>query len=1222
MNIKRTIITTLVALTLVAVVAPVVASATTVSDLQAQINALMAQLNTLQGTTGTTPVPTGSVVCAGITFTRNLTVGSIGQDVKCMQILLNTNGYTLAATGAGSPGMETTYFGTRTLAGVKAWQKAMGWAPANQVGPLSRAKLNSWLTGTVVVLPGNGLVPGCTSTVGFSQTTGASCATGVVAVNNGPVAAQLASDNPASGAIISNQATADLLHINFTGSGTVTSVTLQRTGISDQNTLQNVYLFDGNQRITDGYSFNVNGQLVMNGLNIAVNGSHTISVRADVESNATLTSSSVAVALVGLNGGTANVQGNTMSIVTGSAASVYLTSTNSRCVTSTNNSLNTCGNAALTSVNAGTTQYDFWSAPIQVNTRAVLLKTANFRIIGSAPTTALANIYLYVDGVSTGKTGVIGNINGTSYVMFDITSAPITLTTGSHTIDVKADIASGTSRTLQLSLQQASDLTITDPQVGVNIALAASSVNSYTANPGIYVTIAAGSSTVMIDPTFTSQTNISGGATNAVIGRFTLQGYGENVKVTDLYVSPAVVGGAATNCTTDATTGLATGANSTCGLNNVTLYFNGSQIGGQKNYTEATAISAHSNNTGLVSATGGTWGTGLDFTLGSQLIIPAGQTSTVEVRADLQTAGNYAYTAGTVRVALVGETNNATGQSSQTTLGVPQGGSVATSGLSISSSTVVAGTNPQLLASSVSPNSSTQRIGSYVIQNQSTSESVNLTSLNVGLISNTSSSVDGATDATKGQLNGGAGTAVALTNYASLTLKFSDSTPQQVNSGSLSASNSFSISDILAPNASVTVDVYANVGGTTGNVQTTLSVQSTGTVDHLAATYPNPLTALPTVIAGQIMAIGTGTISTATTALSSQSQTTPQQYIVPQGQTTPAAQATFEFASTTGGSSVINELDFLAPATVTCIQVGTLPCVTPVGGTAKVTGLTINVPAGGTYDQVVNIAYGPIGNNGGNVSNTAANIGLSYVKYTSGGAAVTPLTLGSGLPATTGAVSPSVYLVASQPTIVVDGTASNLNFSGTTAQKIGDVVIKADSHGNIKVDKMTFNVGYSGFDSASASIGGDGTNSASGMFLVAGSSGSTPNTNLSCAQAPISGTTGGTITCTDGGVYTNGYQITNVGTAQQEFSLYAVVRGTDTSVAGLNPSVTTSLKQDTTASTASVTGTTYFQWDDTSMSGSNGGVTTYGSTYSNGTGLNSYNIFNFPSNSSYTITNH
>ncbi len=49
------------------------------------------------------------------TFTRSLNVGSEGEDVRQLQIYLNSNSQTrVSESGVGSPGSESTYFGDRT----------------------------------------------------------------------------------------------------------------------------------------------------------------------------------------------------------------------------------------------------------------------------------------------------------------------------------------------------------------------------------------------------------------------------------------------------------------------------------------------------------------------------------------------------------------------------------------------------------------------------------------------------------------------------------------------------------------------------------------------------------------------------------------------------------------------------------------------------------------------------------------------------------------------------------------------------------------------------------------------------------------------------------------------------------------------------------------------------------------------------------------------------
>jgi len=80
-------------------------------------------------------------------FTRDLSFGDSGSDVKCLQQYLNSTGYTVAKTGAGSTGRETTYFGTKLRRAVSDWQKANALVPARgYFGPLSRAAYTALTT--------------------------------------------------------------------------------------------------------------------------------------------------------------------------------------------------------------------------------------------------------------------------------------------------------------------------------------------------------------------------------------------------------------------------------------------------------------------------------------------------------------------------------------------------------------------------------------------------------------------------------------------------------------------------------------------------------------------------------------------------------------------------------------------------------------------------------------------------------------------------------------------------------------------------------------------------------------------------------------------------------------------------------------------------------------------------------------------------------------------
>ncbi|HEU4677456.1 MAG TPA: peptidoglycan-binding protein [Candidatus Paceibacterota bacterium] len=106
------------------------AKAATVEELQAQIAALMAQIAALSGgsTSGST---------AACTFTRSLTVGVSGDDVKCLQNYLTPTYFSNAAGATG-------YFGPVTQAAVAAWQAANGVTPAaGYFGPVSQAKYSA-----------------------------------------------------------------------------------------------------------------------------------------------------------------------------------------------------------------------------------------------------------------------------------------------------------------------------------------------------------------------------------------------------------------------------------------------------------------------------------------------------------------------------------------------------------------------------------------------------------------------------------------------------------------------------------------------------------------------------------------------------------------------------------------------------------------------------------------------------------------------------------------------------------------------------------------------------------------------------------------------------------------------------------------------------------------------------------------------------------------------
>lgn len=109
---------------------------------QATINNVTSALNG-EATTGTGSTG-GSSSTGGAcpVLTRSLQLGSSGADVMSLQKFLNASANTrVAVSGAGSPGMETTYFGPATQAAVIKFQAANNVSAIGVVGPATRAAI-------------------------------------------------------------------------------------------------------------------------------------------------------------------------------------------------------------------------------------------------------------------------------------------------------------------------------------------------------------------------------------------------------------------------------------------------------------------------------------------------------------------------------------------------------------------------------------------------------------------------------------------------------------------------------------------------------------------------------------------------------------------------------------------------------------------------------------------------------------------------------------------------------------------------------------------------------------------------------------------------------------------------------------------------------------------------------------------------------------------------
>ncbi|MDB5260059.1 MAG: baaA1 [Candidatus Nomurabacteria bacterium] len=988
-------------------------------------------------------------VSCSYTFNTNMRLGSRGTDVMNLQKTLNMWPQTrVAVSGAGSSGMETSTFGPATRAAVNKFQALhlveLGiTAPTGNVYAGTRALLNMACAGQST------LPAGCTSTSGFSPTTGQSCGNGQPTTTtpgqtSGPVSAVLSGSQP-TGTIVSGQAGARLADITFTGNGTVTNVQLQRIGVSSDATLNNVYLYDGNVRITDAASVITGGYINFNapsGL-FTVNGSRTITVRADIAAGTTA-GQTVGVKLNSVTAGGnkttfTNVVGNTLS-----TASVTTASVNFATIATTTRT-----------VDAGTTNFNVWSGSANVGTRDVWFRAATFKFVGSAPVDSLANLSLYVDGTKVAGPATVNAANNNK-VTFDFGNAPYLLKTGTHTIDVRGDVVKGSNRTITFSVENVSDLMFEDSQLsGVNIAAVVNN-QPFTQSGATYgtITVNRGTVTANVDPAFTAN-RVTGGATNVPISQFILKAYGEDVKVNTLTVTPTLSGAQISGSTTPVVTG----------LQNVSLYVNGGQVGTSQNMTGNSQA--------------------LTFNLGSSLVVPAGQTVTLTVKADTVNGNNSAYTAGTVSASISGS-NNAQGQSSYELTSVP-GAAVTGNTLTIGAGAGTFARTSGFAATTVSPNSTNVRVGSFTLQANS-SEAVRVNSIGVN------TNVSG----------------YAQTNISNLRVQTGSTVLGTPVGNPATGTTTFSFNDVTIPaNGTMTFDVYADIGGaTTGSTTVAMDITYRGAVSNTTTTSS---------AAGSTVTTSAATLSAPTLNSSS-----PVSQFVVGGST--FGIATFKLGTVTSGTQAnVRELRFTTTGTdaIESITVGGVTSSVISNGTTTVSGINIPISSSGTDVPVIvkfaQFQNNAVGQSGSLQSGATTTVTLGYIEATSGS--------GSVVSTTTTATSNAMRLVGSKPTVSVSAGATNY-LQLNAESKVGEVTVTADANGRISVDQIRFNVSANGVSAATF-----------GSFRIADG-----NTTISNSSTVVTSTSTNSAVVTS--TFSPSYDIT-AGTSKT-FTLFGTIGGTQT----------------------------------------------------------------------------
>ncbi len=1075
------------------------ASSATIANVNA---ALTGGTSTTSGSTTTTT--------SSCSFSADLTIGSKGAAVTCLQ-------QALIAAGHSIPAGATGYFGAQTQAAVSAWQKSAGVTPtAGYFGAKSRA---AWNLGG-----GSSSSSTTTTTTTTTQTAG---------TGNG-LKVSLAATSPNGAVLVQGQGIGDIAEFTFANPTAspinVTNLKFMRIGVSNDSTLNNVYLFNGGTRITDSAgvssgAFSFSDPTAI--FTVPAGGVYTVAVRADIAD--TTSGQQIGAQLVSV---TSN--GTLDSSVSLPINSGYQTISAANLAT-VNFNVNPTPSAAITV--SAQNDYPVWQDTVTVSTNPVKLTSMKFTNLGSADNSNLINLRLYVDGTQVGN--AVPNMASDRSVTFDLSAAPFTMTTQSHVVKVLANIIGGASLTVQFSVQRSSDGMFVDSQLGQPVTPTYNST-TFSAATTAAITLQSASAGVSVakDPASPSS-NVAAGSTNVKWASFDMLASGENVKVTDLYVyaSSTTSGGALAGVG---------------GLNNGKVYFNGVQVGSTKDLGSLVAAKQ-------------------DFSLGSSLILPAGQTVTVDIYADAQdTAGTNLPNNATVIVSLAANTSNAQGVTSLTSTGVPNGtagtNDVSGNTITVSNSSLTATAYTGYGAQTVIQGSNNVKIGAFTLSTGSTEGvSVNTIALTLSGTSNASITNMMLKDDATGNVLG-----TTITSPASGT-----------------NANTYSVNLTIPASSTKTIDVYANVLASANAGSFTVSVDTsttgTGSVTGIAAS----VTAAQLL---QTITVGTGSLSITRGAgdpvsnnvvagassvlvgefnfAGASSPYTVQNVaiLIPNGEATSVTNVTLSYKDVNGATQTATQ----------AVSVGSLS--TNPYATATFTGLTMYVPANDSSNLDVSVGVPTVAS--GAVSGTGINVSIDGggTSGTNGdfkainGAGVALTNVNSTGTGTSGPKLPSngtFYVRKSVPTFAMLAAPSATPSSGSALYRFS---ITADPAGAIEWSHLKFNIATSATTAAGPML--------SNMYLTDEASGVSLTDSGVYATSTISTMTFNLLTNTTAPQY----QQVAAG-ATKTYDLYGTVNNWTT-----GSSITISLASDsaatsTTAAATVVNNLSNVVWSDRSASG-------------------------------------
>ncbi|GIW68575.1 MAG: hypothetical protein KatS3mg100_069 [Candidatus Parcubacteria bacterium] len=502
------------------------ADQTTVANVEASLRG--------QAPSGGSGSGVASSVCP-YTWQRNLGPGDTGDDVKKLQQFLNERGFTVASSGAGSPGNESTYYGTRTGQAVKQFQEAYASEILAPLG-LSQGTVYFW---THTRAKANEL---CQQAQSGGQQQGGNQGQGGQSQVPGTGLMVAPGTQPANGLFVEFAARVPFTVFTVTagadGDVTLNSVVVRKAGSVNKAAFDGVVLLDQDgMQLGTAKTFNTNNEATIGtAVTIPAGQTRTFTVAANAPASATGLDS-----YAGQVGGISVVGLNTSATVSGSlpiTGAMHTVNATLQIGTVTAD-VSSFDPGAPQTKEIGTTGYRFSGFRLTAGSAEdVRFKSVRFNQVGSATKEDLANVKVVVDGV---EYPTVVTTDGKYYTA---TFGNGILIAKGNSVDVyiQGDIvgSNANGRTIDFDVEEKSDIVAMGETYGYGIlpTAGAGSQFSNTATPffnGYVVTVQGGQVTIIQKSNAVPAQNIAANVPDQPLGGFETNLTGEGLTVQKLY---------------------------------------------------------------------------------------------------------------------------------------------------------------------------------------------------------------------------------------------------------------------------------------------------------------------------------------------------------------------------------------------------------------------------------------------------------------------------------------------------------------------------------------------------------------------------------------------------------------------------------------------------------------------------------------------------------------